>query len=103
MIKVSGFTYSGYEIALDGLGSWSLGNNLLIIFGVSNSSSSHTDNRKNHFLVLGEAPTDGIDGSIGAAEKKFSINFSNAKTKFCLNLRYNGNNSYLFVNGKGIY
>ena len=31
-----------------------------IVFGVYNSSSSHTDNRKNDFLVLGEGPTDYI-------------------------------------------
>ena len=35
-------------------------------------------------------------------EKKFSINFSKAKTKLCLSFQYNGDNSYLFVNGKEI-
>ena len=34
---------------------------------------------------------------------KFDINFSTAKTKLCLNLHYNSDNSYLFVNGKEIY
>ena len=29
----------------------------------------------------------------------YSINFTNANTKFCLSLPYNGANSYLFVNG----
>ena len=36
-------------------------------------------------------------------KKKFSINFSKAKTIFCLSLHYNGDKSYLFVNGKEIY
>ena len=36
-------------------------------------------------------------------EKKININFSKAKTKFCLTLHYNIANSYLFVNGKEIY
>ena len=36
-------------------------------FDIDNSSSSHTDNRKNNFLVLGEEPTDDINGSIGIA------------------------------------
>ena len=52
--------YSSYEIALDGTGSWSFGNDFgrnIVIFGVGNSSSSHSDNRKNNFLVLGEGPT----------------------------------------------
>ena len=35
----------------------------------------------------------------GSPEKKFSINFIKAKTKFCLSLHYNHNNSYFFVNG----
>ena len=29
----------------------------------------------------------------------YSINFTKRNTKFCLNLHYNGPNSYLFVNG----
>ena len=33
----------------------------------------------------------------------YSINFSVTKKKFCLNLHYNGANSYLFVNGTEIY
>ena len=50
--------YSGYGIAFDELGSWSFDNdfarNVLVIFGVDNSCSSHTDNCKNNFLVLRE-------------------------------------------------
>ena len=38
-----------------------------------------------------------------ALEQKFSTNFSKPKTKLCLSLHYNGDNSYLFVNGKKIY
>ena len=44
--------YSGYEIAFDGTGSSSFGNDYarnVIMFGVDNNSS-HTDNRKNTFL-----------------------------------------------------
>ena len=35
-------------------------------------------------------------------QEKNSINFSNAKAKFCLSLRYNGDESYLYVNKKEI-
>ena len=52
---------------------------------------------KNYFLVLGEGD---VYGSFGAPEKKFGINFSKTKTKFCLSFHYNGDNSYLFVKGK---
>ena len=55
----------------------------VVTFVVKNSSSSHTDNRKNYFLVLSKGPTDDINGSVGTAEKKFSIN-SKVKKKFCL-------------------
>ena len=34
-----------------------------VFFGVDNSLSSHTDNWKNNFLVLGEGPTDGVNDS----------------------------------------
>ena len=83
----SKWAYTGYGIVFDGGGSWSFGNDFVrnvIIFGVDNSSSSHTDNHKNNFLVLGEGTTYDINGSFGAAEKKFSINFTKARTKFCL-------------------
>ena len=73
-----------------------------IIFGVNNNSSSHTDNLKSDFLILGEGPTFGINGKFGASEKKIDISFSKAKTKFFLSLHHS-DNSYLFVNGKEIY
>ena len=72
-------------------------------FGVDNSSSSHIDNLKSDFLVLGEGDTFGINGSYGAPEIKFSINFSEAKTNFCLSLHHDADNSYLFVNGKKVF
>ena len=59
--------YSGYGIAFNGAGSWSFGNDYIgtvAIFDVDNSSSSHADNRKNYFLVLGQGPTYGINGSL---------------------------------------
>ena len=60
----------------------------------------HFDNRRNNFLVQGEGSTFGINGSFGSPEKKFSINFSKASTKFCLSLP---DSSYLFVNERGIF
>ena len=45
--------------------------------------------------LLGLRPTFVIKGSFG-------INFTKINTKFCLNLHYNADNSYLFVNGKEI-
>ena len=95
----SKYVYSGYEIAIDGKREWNFGNDSrnFIIFVVDNSSSSHDDNCENNFLVL-RAGTYGINGSFGAPDKKFSINFSKGKTKICLSLHYNHDNSYLLVN-----
>ena len=64
---------------------------------VDNSSSSHSDNRKYNFIILGEGDTFDFNGSFGAPEKRFSINFSKANSKFCLSLHYNADNSYLLV------
>ena len=36
------------------------------------------------------------------AEKMYSINFTATKKKLCLSLNYNGDNSYLIVNGTEI-
>ena len=46
------YVYSGYGITFDSEGSWSSYNDFprnVIIVGVDNSSSSHSDNRKNNF------------------------------------------------------
>ena len=51
------------------------------------------------FLVLDESPTNNINGSVGALEQKFGINFSKEKVKIKSSFHYNGYNSYLFVNG----
>ena len=75
----------------------------VVIFGVDNSSSFNTDNDKSNFLGLDERPTNDVYGNAGVAERKFSINFSKAKTKFCLRLYSNVDNSFLYVNGKEIY
>ena len=45
----------------------------------------------------------GIFGSVDTVEQKFTINFSKAKTKFCLGLHCSGDNNYLFVNENETY
>ena len=65
------------------------------------SSSTKIDNRKKDILILGKGPTQGLEHTL-SAEKMYSINFTEKDKKFCLNLHYNGANSYLFGNGKEI-
>ena len=88
-----------YGIAFDGRGTWNFGNEFarnIVIFNIDCSLSFHADNLKNRFLVLGEVPTCGINGSFGALENKVNINFSfsKAKTKFCPSLHINDKNAH---------
>ena len=53
------------------------------------SSSVHVDNKKNDILVLGEVPAQGLDDTTLTAEKKYSINFTESRKKFCLSLHDN--------------
>ena len=76
---------------------------IMLLVMLFTSSSYHIDNHKINFLVLGEGPNYGINGSFASPEETFSINFTKPKTNFCLSLHYNGDNSYLFVNGKEIF
>ena len=53
--------------------------------------------------MVGEGNAFGINRTIEAQEKKFDINISNGKTRAYLNLHYNSDNSYLFINAKKVY
>ena len=72
----------------------------VIIFVVHTSSSIHATNRANKVYVMGREFIQGINGTTIYAEKLFHNNFTEFGVKFVLNLHYNGNNSYLFVNGR---
>ena len=99
------YKYSGHGTGFDRRSSFSFtgggfGQNVLI-FGADMSTSIHIDNKKKDILVLGRGPTQGLESTL-TAEKMYSINFTVTKKKFCLSLHYNGENSYLFVNGTEI-
>ena len=99
------YVYSGYGVTFHGTGLWKFGDDFarnVAFFTVDSSLPSHTDYRKYTVLVLGDVPTDDINGSIKTAEEHFSINFIKAKTTFCLSLHYICDSRYLFVNGKKI-
>ena len=72
----------------DGAGSRSLGNDFarnVLIFGVDNISSSHTNNWTNNVIVLDEQPTDDINYSIATTEQKNSTSFTKANNFFHYN------------------
>ena len=72
----------------------------VLIFGADMSFSVHTTNRANNIYVMGTGLTQGIHDTTLYAEKNFYRNFTDLGKKFVLSLHYNGNNSYLFVNGR---
>ena len=49
---------------------------------------------------MGDFFVQGINDTTLYAEKIYSQNFTQPSKKFVLSLHYNGNDSYLFVNGK---
>ena len=71
----------------------------VLVFGSDMSFSVHATNRANHIYLMGTGLTQGNDTTI-YAEKNFYRNFTDFSKKFVLSLHYNGNNSYLFVNGR---
>ena len=66
------------------------------------SSSVYANNKTKNILILGEGITQGLDDTTQAAEKMYLINFTVSRKKFCLSLHYNGDNSYLLVDGREI-
>ena len=67
------------------------------------SSSVHVDNKERDILILGEGPTQGLDGTTFTAEAKYPINKTQSGKRFVLGLFYNGSNSFLFVNATKVY
>ena len=64
------------------------------------SFSKHANNKANNIYVMGKDYIHKINDTTIYAEKTFYRNFTDLGHKFVLSLQYNGNNSYLFVNGK---
>ena len=99
----SKYNYKGYGICFDeggqfghaitegGFAHTTNARNALI-FGADMSFSTHVSNKANNIQ--------GINGPTIYAEKKFYINFTNPGKKIILSLYYNGDDSYLFVNGR---
>ena len=67
------------------------------------SLSMHVDSKGKGILILGERPTQGLHYTTLTAEAKHPINFTQSGKRFALSLRYNGSNSFLFVNAAKVY
>ena len=73
----------------------------MIILG-ADFNSRHGTNKAQNILVLGHDPIQKINDTTIYAEKMYSPNFRKENKTFVLSLHYNGDNSYLFVNGKEV-
>ena len=72
----------------------------VIIFGADMSFSKHANNKANNIYIMGKDYIQKINDTTIYAEKMFYRNFTDPGHKFILSLHYNGDNSYLFVNGR---
>ena len=63
----------------------------------------HIYNKEKDVLILGEEPTQGLDNTTLTTEAKCPISFTQSRKRFVLSLRYNGSNSFLFVNAIKLY
>ena len=100
------YIYSGYGLGFDSTSQFThpqggIARNI-IIFGVNSSNSIHATNKTQNILMLCYGITQKVNNTIIYAEKMYSPNFNAENKIFCLSLLYNGNNSYLFVNGKDV-
>ena len=104
----SKYNYKGYGICSDGRKEFAhvrkRGNfddttmaRNVIVFGVDMSFSKHENNKRNNIYVMGKDYVQRINDTAIYAEKMYYRNFIDLG--FVLSLHYNGNNSYLYVNG----
>ena len=95
--------YEGYGICFDEGGTFSKGINNgrnVLLFRVHENSLVHANNKANSIYVMGDLFVQGINDTTLYAEKIYSQNVTAVNKKFLLSLHYNGDDSYLFVNGK---
>ena len=89
----------GHTITEGGSAHTTNGRNVLI-FGVDMSFSVHKTNRANNIYVMGDGLTQGIPDTALYVEKNYYRNFTDPGKKFIIRLHYNGDDSYIFVNGR---
>ena len=89
----------GHTITEGGFAHTTNGRNVLI-FRADMSFSVHATNRANNIYLMGDGLKQGIHDTTLYVEKNYYKNFTDPGKKFVLSLHYNGDDSYLFVNGR---
>ena len=72
----------------------------VIIFGADMSFSKHANNKANNIYVMGKDYVRKVNDTTIYAGKMYYRNFTYLGKNFMLSLHYNGDDSYLFVNGR---
>ena len=72
----------------------------VIISGADMSFSKHVNNKANNIYVMGKDYIQKITDTTIYAEKMFYRNFTDPGHKFILSLLYDGDDNYLFANGR---
>ena len=72
----------------------------VLIFRADMSFSVHATNRANHIYLMGAGLMQGINDTTIYAENNIYRSFTDFGKKIMLSLHYNGDDSYLFVNGR---
>ena len=107
---INKYKYKGYGICFDGRKEFAQvrkrGNfndtttaRNVLIFGADMSFSKHANNKRNNIYVKGKDYVQKVNDTTIFAEKIYYRNFTDLGHKFVLSLHYNGNNSFLYVNG----
>ena len=107
----SKYNYKGYGICFDersqfghtiteGAFAHTTNGRNVLIFGADMSFSVHATNRTNNTYAMGDGFTQGIHDTTLYVEKNYYRNVTDPGKKFVLSLHYNGDDSYLFVNGR---
>ena len=107
----SKYNYKGYGICFDEGGTFghtiteggrahTTNTRNVLIFGADMSFSVHATNTANHIYVMGTEFVQDINDATIYAEKNFCRDFTDLGKKFMLSVHYNGDDSYLFVNGR---
>ena len=98
------YIYSGWGLACDRTSQFTHPNGgwirNVIIFGADLSKSRHILNKTQSILILDRGSVQKLTDTTVYSEKTYSPNFTIENKTFCLSLHYNGDNCYLFVNGK---
>ena len=95
------YKYKGYGICFDEGGIFSKGNinngKNVLMFGVDESSLTHSNNKANNIYLMGDLFVQGINDTTLYVEKIYSQNFTQPNKKFVLSLHYNNYDDSLFI------